>query len=328
MKIRFSEKDIKEFEKLSFQMDDNEASASFYNILIQGDELVNQTKNPYPIDLLDETPYRDNPYSQNVKPIPHKEGTVRLDYLTTPARKGFVYDEMIEQGRFYEEITPFGYFKNPFKFLALLDKERIWMSVTPHEINTMKDAVKNAHGKVVTLGLGLGYYVYMVLLKEDVEKITVIERDPKVISLFKKHLLPFFPHQEKINIVEADAIEYLKDADPFDYLFADLWHFAIDGVPLYLQINKFEDRYKDSKFEYWIEPAMLITIRKALIILVEEEMHGTTDYDYKYASTISDEIVNALHFHLKDKELKNIDDLLELLSQKSLKLLAKSLKLK
>lgn len=328
MEIRFSEKDIREFEKLSLQMDDNEASGAFYNILIQGDELVSKTKVPYPIDLLDETPYRENPYFQNVKPIPHKEGKVRLDYLTTPARKGFVYDEMIEEGRLYEEITPFGFFNNPFKFLALLDKERIWMSVTPHEINTMKEAIDHAHGKVVTLGLGLGYYVYMVLLKDDVEKITVIERDPKVISLFKKHLLPFFPHQEKINIIEADAIDYLKDAEPFDYLFADLWHFAIDGVPLYLQINKFEDKYKNSKFEYWIEPAMLITLRKAMIILVEEEMHGTTDFDYQNARTISDEIINALHFLLKDKEFNNIDELLGFLSQKNLKLLAKSLKLK
>lgn len=328
MKLRFSEKDIREFEKLSLQMDDNEASGAFYNILIQGDELVEKTKVPYPIDLLDDNPYRDNPYFQNVKPIPHKEGSVRLDYLTTPARKGFVYDEMIEQGRYYEEITPFGYFKNPFKFLALLDKERIWMSVTPHEINTMKDAIDNAQGRVVTLGLGLGYYVYMVLLKDDVEKVTIIERDPKVISLFKKHLLPFFPHQEKINIVEADAIEYLKDAEPFDYLFADLWHFAIDGVPLYLQINKFEDKYRNSKFEYWIEPAMLIVLRKAMIILVEEELHGTTDFDYQNAGTISDEIINALHFLLKDKEIKDIEELLEFLSQKNLKLLAKSLKLK
>lgn len=328
MKILFSEHDTKEFEKLVLQMDDNEAAASFYNILLQGHEQVNEMDLPYPIKKLKIEEYLSNPYFLNVKPSRKKDGKVRIDYLKTKAHQGFVYDEMIEKGKNYEEITPFGYFEKPFEFLALLDRERIWMSVTPHEINTMKDAVNHAHGDVITLGLGIGYYAYMCLLKDDVRSVTAIERDPRVISIFKESILPFFPNKEKLRIIEADAIKYLEKADHFDYLFADLWHFAIDGLPLYLQINKFESQYPNSEFEYWIEPSMLILIRKALIILAEEEIHGTTDFDYEDAASISDEVINSLHFLLKDKTIENIESLRDMLSLSSLKELAKSLSLK
>ncbi len=325
MKITFSEKDRKEFRKLVSTMDDNEAAAMFYNILLNGEEKAEECALPYPIKRLSPKEYSENPYFINVRPKAKKDGSFRLDYLKKPSHVGFVYDEMVVKGRFYEETTPFGYFDKPFEFLALLEKERIWMSVTPHEINTMKDAIDKAKGKVITLGLGLGYFAYMVHLKDEVSKVTVIEKDSRVIKLFKENILPFFPHKEKIEIVEGDAIEYMKNASPFDYMFADLWHFAIDGLPLYLKLNKFEEKYPSSKFDYWIEPSMLILIRKALIILVEEELHHTSDDDYKDAMTVSDEVVNALHFLLKEKEIKSIDDLLEILKEENLKSLAKTL---
>ncbi|MBO7121469.1 MAG: hypothetical protein J6V79_03670 [Bacilli bacterium] len=325
MKIAFKEKDLKEFKKLVSTMDDNEGGALFYNILIKGEEKVDESLLPYPIKKLDPKEYKENPYFINVRPLAKKDGSFKLSYLKKPSHVGFVYDEMVVKGRYYEETTPFGYFEKPFEFLALLEKERIWMSVTPHEINTMKEPIKKAKGRVVTLGLGLGYFAYMVHLKDEVSHVTIIEKDPRVIKLFKENILPFFPHKEKIEIIEGDATKYMNDAIPFDYLFADLWHFAIDGLPFYLKLNKFEKKYPSSIFDYWIEPSILILIRKALIILAEEELHHTSDDDYKDAMTVSDELVNALHFLLKEKEINSIDDLLEIMKEENLKSLAKTL---
>ena len=162
MKIAFSEKDRSEFKKLVNAMDDNEAAALFYNILLNGEEKVSESTLPYPIDRLSAKEYSKNPYFINVRPKAKKDGSFRLDYLKKPSHIGFVYDEMIVKGKYFEETTPFGYFDKPFEFLALLEKERIWMSVTPHEINTMKEPIKKAKGKVITLGLGLGDFAYMV----------------------------------------------------------------------------------------------------------------------------------------------------------------------
>lgn len=63
------------------------------------------------------------------------------------------------------------------------------MSVSPNEVFTMEKIIKNAKGKVLTLGCGMGYFAYMVSLKEDVESITIVESEQSVIDLFEKSLI-------------------------------------------------------------------------------------------------------------------------------------------
>lgn len=84
------------------------------------------------------------------------------------------------------------------------------MSVVLSEIESMKEPLERAAGKVITYGLGLGYYTFMASEKEDVESVTVVELNPHMISLFKKKLLPHFPHKEKVHIIEGDALVYIK----------------------------------------------------------------------------------------------------------------------
>ena len=60
-------------------------------------------------------------------------------------------------------------------FPALLENDRIWMTITPNEIETMKEPVDGAFGNVLTYGLGLGYYAYMVSEKENVETVTIVD---------------------------------------------------------------------------------------------------------------------------------------------------------
>ena len=51
------------------------------------------------------------------------------------------------------------------------------MLVTPNEVETMKEAIEKAHGKVATYGLGLGYFPYMTSMMDSVESVTVVELD-------------------------------------------------------------------------------------------------------------------------------------------------------
>ena len=66
-------------------------------------------------------------------------------------------------------------------FPAILENDRIWMTVTPNEIETMKEPVDQAFGNVLTFGFGLGYYAYMISEKEEVTSITVVEINGDVI---------------------------------------------------------------------------------------------------------------------------------------------------
>ena len=55
------------------------------------------------------------------------------------------------------------------------------MLVTPNEVHTMKADIEKAHGKVLTYGLGLGYFPFMTSRKEEVTSVTVVERSSDVI---------------------------------------------------------------------------------------------------------------------------------------------------
>ena len=111
--------------------------------------------------------------------------------------QGFVYDEISCDDKYFEERTPFGFFAKRFPFLALDENNTTWMSVTPHEFNTMEKPIAEAHGQVITLGLGLGYYAFMVSNKDNVSKVSIVEMNPKIIDIFKKRDSSFFPSSRK-----------------------------------------------------------------------------------------------------------------------------------
>ena len=131
----------------------------------------------------------------------------------------------------------------------------------------MRRPIEEVSGKVVTLGLGMGYFAYMASLKSDVTSVTVVERDPSVIELFETHILPQFEYKDKIKIVKSDAFDYLNNNETLDadYLFADLWHDASDGLVLYQKLKKYEGKFSSTKFLYWIEHTLLSYMRDAII---------------------------------------------------------------
>ena len=163
----------------------------------------------------------------------------------------------------FREIPQIGYFSERFTFPAILENGVEWMTVTPNEIGTMRAPIAAAHGRVLTLGLGLGYFAFCAAEKETVERVTVVERDADVIDLFTRYILPQFPHKEKIEIVKADAFDHLETLTPddFDYLFADLWHDQSDGLPLYLRLRRMEQEKCWKQTDYWIEPTLLSSLR-------------------------------------------------------------------
>ena len=324
MNYSLSDKETKEFQTILKGLDKTIQEASFWNGVLR--KKIHKKEWISKATVLDLSPYLNDPYFRNVHPSEKITGSLKLHYKRYSKEQGFVYDEIWVNPLTYEEKTPFGFFEKPFSCLALSKNEETWMSVIPHEINTMKKSVEEAHGNVLVLGLGLGYYPYSILLKKNVSEVTIIEYDKDIISLFQKELLPFFPNQEKIRIVKDDAFHYLSKEHDFDYCFADLWHMPQDGLPMYLQLRKLEQAQKKTVFSYWIENSILALLRRALIVLVSEELlEGKKDEDYLFAETFDDCLINSLHFLLNDVSIKNIADLRRYLDIKGLKEIAKLL---
>lgn len=167
----------------------------------------------------------------------------------------------------FMEIPHVGYFKSEFHYPVVYENGREWMAVKPSEIETMRVPIELAKGNVVTFGLGMGYYSYMVSLKDEVKSVTIVERDERVIHLFKEFILPQFPHPEKIIIECSDAFAFVRkqmQSFHFDFAFVDLWHDASDGVELYKKMRKLESLSPATQWTYWVEDTLLSHIRWSL----------------------------------------------------------------
>lgn len=200
--------------------------------------------------------YLQDAYMQAVRPVSGAKGHIDLVYETLQPMELFVADDFRIDGM-GRVLPQLGWFSGSFPFPAIREDGRVWMTVTPNEINTIQPAMRETHGKVLTYGLGLGYYAFHALLKEDVTRVTVVEKNPQVIEVFRDLLLPFFPRQHDLRIIEADAFEYAAKVMPtegFDTVFTDLWHDVADGLPMYRRMKALET--PGPRYLYWIEKTL------------------------------------------------------------------------
>ena len=215
---------------------------------------------------LDVTEFQNDPYYRTVRIPEAAAGRFVLTTMELPACEGFVRDDFVVEndGRMLPQI---GYFTEPYRYPAVLEDGREWMTLLPNETVSTLPAVRNAHGRVLTYGLGLGYFAFMASRKANVESVTVVERDPDLIDLFRAYVLPQFPDRHKVEILCADAFafaEQLRPGDPYDYVFADIWHDAGDGREMYLRFKSLEKNLPDAGFDYWLEKTILCYIAKEL----------------------------------------------------------------
>ena len=322
---------LNHYNDITSAKDENDFFAKFLDVLeiAKNDKdfsKINKVCHLDKISKLSVEDFQKDPYFQAIKNINAKEGNWQFLRLQYNAFEGFVSDELIIDPKIYSEHTPLSYFEKDFVYPAVIENDSIWMSIIPHEINTMKEHIKAAHGRVLVLGLGLGYYLYHISNKKDVSEIDVIEIDQRVISLFNKHLKDKFPNIKKINIINEDGIKYLKNnKKKYDYIFSDIWHNVGDGEELYLKIKPFENIYKNTEFSYWIETSILAMLRRQTLTVIEEQLNDLKEEEYLKARNINDEIINRIYFYLKNATIDSYDKLHVLLSDNSLKEMAKHL---
>lgn len=196
--------------------------------------------------------FYDDEYIKAIKFDDVQNGKFLLTYAEYARGELFLYDAPDLDT---EVVVPkIGFFTGKVKFPTLYEGVVPWMSVCPSEINSMRAQMEAAHGRVLVLGCGLGYYQFVVSGKENVESVTIVEISPEIAEIFENNILPHFPHKDKIKLICADAIEYMSKVAPddFDFIFADIWEGIVDGAPLYSQIKDHKKRLPDTEFTYWI----------------------------------------------------------------------------
>lgn len=304
---------------------------SNYSCAATASEYINLLKETYEIDdflcgilkkgikQYDVDEYKNNAYYKTIKipNVKYKNWSLKKDhYLPFEC---FLADELtILNDEHYLEINKIGYFKEKFEFPAVIQENTIWMSITPHEINTMKRDIEKVKGNVVVFGLGLGYFPFMISLKDEVKSITIIERDKKVIELFKTYILPQFKNKEKIRIICADALKYIQNMPVYDYAYVDLWHDVFDAAPLYIPFKKKEIQYKNTKFLYWIEDSIITYFRRLLIVLLQEQLDNFKENNYQKEKDFQDKIINKFYYLTKELSIDSYKQINDLLSDQSI----------
>lgn len=227
------------------------------------------------VRILDAKRYTENPYYNRVRFPDVKLGNWELKHESYAPYRAVICDD-IQIYDDFREIAPLGFFEEEFKFPAVLEDGNEWMTLTPVDLDTCENAIASARGKVITFGLGLGYFAYMASRKADVTSVTVIEKSEKVIELFDKYIYPYFENRDKIRIINKDAFEYAEQDMPiekYDYAFVDTWRDASDGAPMYERMKKLERLNPNTKFDYWIENFLISRLRA----LKFEEMSKSFD---------------------------------------------------
>lgn len=207
---------------------------------------------------LDARAYKHDAYMKTVRFPESREGGWVLGHLSYRPYEAFPWNDpqTLPDGRILPQI---GFFPTAYRYPAVFQNDREWMSVVPNEVETMKAPIAAARGRVLTYGLGLGYFAFHAAEKAEVSAVTVVERDPDVIDLFLGHILPQFPHREKITVVRDDAFHYAETVAPgahFDVSFTDLWHDPTDGIALYRRMKALEALCPDTQHHYWIEKTL------------------------------------------------------------------------
>ena len=203
---------------------------------------------------LDISAYTEDAYFKSIKIPTATKGNWLLRTQHLAPLEAFVANDFVITPD-HRMIPQIGFFKEKYPYPAMLEGGREWMTLLPNEMVTTYPAIKKAHGRVLTFGLGLGYFAFHAAEKDDVESVTVVDISPDVIALFRTHILPQFPHKEKIKLVCKDAFAF-ADRDMtgnFDFVFADIWHDAGDGKELYLKMKAYEKKNPDITFTYWLE---------------------------------------------------------------------------
>ena len=267
--------------------------------------------------VFDAEEFMNNPYFKNIDFHEKHQGDYELLYHEFMPYEVDIYSPPKRLPQIHIDIPRVSCFTQTLKYPAIgqTSTKSTWMSVSPNEVYTMADAISNARGKVLTLGCGMGYFAYMASLKDEVESVTIVEIEQDVIDLFEKHILPQFQHKDKISVIKADAIEYMRELPDgeFDYCFADIW-IGIEDLAPYFSIKEIGRKLRKTKIDYWIEESFAIYLSQFVWIEILKTFSKAIHAEIPDASNVpveanEERVYDYVHRLLKKIEITTPDQI-------------------
>ena len=124
-----------------------------------------------------------------------------------------------------------------------LDNSKLIFSLTPFHLQGYYLPIQRATGRVLCLGLGMGYFVLRASQKPEVTEVVVVEQSQEIIDFFKRH---FNTRSEtrKIRIVHGDTYStetHLRVGKDFDFCLCSIYPVlysdeSIRDVPTFMDV--------------------------------------------------------------------------------------------
>ena len=271
-------------------------------------------KSKWPSLYLSTQAYIKNPYTTNIRFDDLSQTAFKYTQETIEAHTLFSVSSIIDdENRELNDWMMLRAMDEPYQATFLWQDDEVWMLDAPSEMNTIEPYARKAKGKVLTFGLGIGFYVYMALLNEDVESVTVVEHSQEVIHLFNTVLRLQFPSNKEITIIQGDAFDYFNEQtlNQYDSVFVDIWQSNDDGLIL---IEKLLEQYLPpyEKVDFWIESSCM-EIMHALVFMVLKGILENKAYKNK-DPMLNRIVVKIKHYLLQiNEEVDNVTRLKELM---------------
>ena len=141
-----------------------------------------------------------------------------------------------------------------------------WMSLTPHEIESQELGFAYANGKVVVMGLGMGWVAANMALNADVNEVVIVENDREVIELFSSSgALESIPQdaRRKIAIEFGNALGW-RPKEPIDFLYVDIWLQLAEPQTLQ-EVRKMHADTQAEQIYFWGQEILLHSATQQII---------------------------------------------------------------
>ena len=246
--------------------------AGFHEFLLE--------KTDWPSLYLSVDSFKNSNYHKNIHFDKINEGNIAFEKKIIPANQLFNVEAIInDPHKELNDSMTLRALDKPYETSALTIDGDTWMMDIYSEAFTIDPFAEKAKGNVVTLGLGIGYFVYMAMLNPKVESITVVEINSTIISLFKKYIQPQFPKTIPLTIIEANAKTWFtkENVDKFDYVFVDTYQSSDDGYEM------MQDMLKSyvpplEKVDFWIEDSCVEFLRTLIVIFFSQYINKQEIY--------------------------------------------------
>ena len=151
--------------------------------------------------------------------IPEGElGNARVEHFTISKEEAHLYSVRAIWNRDY-----MGRYVEAGDYCRLRVGEALMTSDCGGERWSALDIVREAHGKVLIAGLGIGMILCRILPKPEVEEVTVVEISQDIIDLVEKPLREYLGKDaDKLEVVLQDIYEF-KPEHKYNTIFFDIW---------------------------------------------------------------------------------------------------------